>query len=45
MGKNIDKNVSENLNGKYSPKPFHHAKYCATYALKTTSKKSSSKNS
>ena len=26
MGKNLGKNINKNLNGKYSQKPFDHAK-------------------
>ena len=39
MGKNICKNISKNLNGKYSQKPYDHAQQFATDALKITSKK------
>ena len=35
MGKNIGKNVSKNLNGKYIKKLLHHAKKPATDALNT----------
>ena len=38
MGKNIVKNISESLSGKYSQRIFHHAQQSATDALKTTSK-------
>ena len=47
MVKNIGKNISKDLNGKYSPgmlatreKLLHHAKQSATDAFKTDSKKS-----
>ena len=39
MGKNICKNISKYLNGKYSQKPYDHAQQSATDALKITSKK------
>ena len=39
MGKNIGKNISKILRGKYSQKLFDHAKQSATDALKTTSKR------
>ena len=46
MGKNIGKNISNNLNGKYSPgvlamreKLLDHAKKSATDELKTPSKR------
>ena len=39
MGKNIDKNISKILSGKYSQKLFNHDKQSATDVLKTTSKK------
>ena len=35
--KNIGKNISKNLSGKYSQIPFNHAKESATDALKTSS--------
>ena len=38
MGKNIGKNVSKALSGKYRQKLFGHAKQSATDALKTSSK-------
>ena len=38
MGKNIGKNISKNLIGKYSQKLLDHAKTFATDALKTDSK-------
>ena len=40
IGKNICKNISKDLGGKYSQKLLDHAKISATNALKTTSKKS-----
>ena len=52
MGKNLGKSISKNLSRKYSPgvltvrqKLLDHATQSATDALKTTSKKSNSKNS
>ena len=36
--KNICKNITSNLSGKYSQKLLDHAKQSATDALKTTSK-------
>ena len=39
MGKDIGKNITENLSGKYSQKLLHHVKQSATDALKTISKK------
>ena len=39
MGINIGKNISKKFSGKYSKKLLDHAKQCATYALKTTSKR------
>ena len=36
---NIDKNISKMLSGKYSQKPFDHAKLFVTNALTTTSKR------
>ena len=39
MRKNVDKNLSINLNGKYSQKVLDHAKTYATDALKTSSKR------
>ena len=38
MSKKNGKNISTNLNGKYSQKPLDHAKQPATDALKTSSK-------
>ena len=38
MGKNIGKNTSKNLSGKYSQKLLDHAKQSATDAHKTSSK-------
>ena len=38
MGKNIGKNISKNLRGKYSIKLLDHAKQSATDALKASSK-------
>ena len=37
--KNISKNISKTLSGKYSQKPFDHAKKSATGVLKTSSKR------
>ena len=37
MGENIDKNISKNLNGKYSQERLDHAKISAADALKTSS--------
>ena len=39
MGKNIGKNLSKALSGKYSQKLLDHAKNSATDAFKTTSKR------
>ena len=39
MGKNIGKNISNSLSGKYTQKHFHHAKQSATHAIKTSSKR------
>ena len=39
MGKNICKNISKNLSGKYTQKRLDHAKQSATDMLKTASKK------
>ena len=39
MTKNIGKNVSKNLSGKYSHKLLDHAKQSTTDALKTISKR------
>ena len=39
MCKNIGKNISKSLSGKYSQKVLGHAKQSATDALKTSSKK------
>ena len=39
MGKNIAKNISKNLIGKYSQKFLGHAKKSATDACKTYSKR------
>ena len=39
MGKNTDKNISKNLNGKYSHTRLDHAKKYATDAFKTDSKR------
>ena len=36
--KNMGKNISKNLRGKYSQKPLNHAKKSATYILKNSSK-------
>ena len=45
MDKNIGKNRSKSLSGKYSQKSFYHAKQSATDALITASKKSNSETS
>ena len=45
MGKNVGKIISKNLCSKYNRKLLDHAKQSATKAFKTTSKRSSSKNS
>ena len=39
MGKNIRKNVSKNISGKYCHKPLDHAKQSAADALETNSKR------
>ena len=39
MDKNLGKNISENLSGKYSKKLLDHAKQSATDALTTASKR------
>ena len=39
MGKNIVKDISKNLSGKYSQKLLDHAKQSATDAFKTASKR------
>ena len=39
MGKNIGKNISNSLSGKYSQKRLDHAKQFATHAIKTSSKR------
>ena len=39
MVKNIRKNISKNLSGKYGKKILNHAKQSAADALKTTSKR------
>ena len=39
MGKNICKNISTNLSGKYNQKRLDHAKKSATDALKSSSKR------
>ena len=39
MGKNIDKNISENLRSKCSQKLLNHVKQFASDALKTASKR------
>ena len=39
MSKNVGKNVSKNLRGKYSQKLIDHAKQSATDAFKTVSKR------
>ena len=44
MGKNIGKNISKTLSGKYKQKLLDHAKQSATDALKTSSKNSYLKN-
>ena len=45
MGKNIDKNISKNLSGKYSQTLFDPTKQSAEMHLKLLQKKSNSKNS
>ena len=40
MSKNIGRNISKNLSSEYSQKRLDHAKQLATYAPRTTSKKS-----
>ena len=44
LAKNIGKNISKYLSGNYSQIPLHHAKQSAIDALKTTTKRSNSKN-
>ena len=39
MSKNIGRNISKNLNNKYSQKLLDHAKQSATNALKITSER------
>ena len=39
MSKNIGRNISKNLNSKYSQKLLDHAKQSATNALKITSER------
>ena len=39
MAKNIGKNMSKNVSGKYNQKLLYHAKQSTTDALKTTSNK------
>ena len=39
MSKNLEKNMSQNLSGKYHQKLIDHARQPATDALKTTSKR------
>ena len=39
MGKDIGKNISNSLSGKYSQKRLDHAKQFATHAIKTSSKR------
>ena len=39
MAKNIGKNITKNVSGKYSQKLLDHAKQSATDAFKTTSKR------
>ena len=39
FAKNIGKNISKNVKGKYSQKLLDHARQSATHALKTTSKR------
>ena len=45
ISKSIGKDISKNLNGKYSQKRLDHAKQSAIDALKTTSKIIIQKNS
>ena len=44
MGKNIDKKIGKNLNGRYSQKLLDHSEQSATDAFKTASKRSIQKN-
>ena len=39
MAKNLGKNITKNVSGKYSQKLLDHAKQSATDAFKTTSKR------
>ena len=39
MGKNIGKNTSKNLSGKYNQQLLNHAKHSAADALKSSSKR------
>ena len=39
MRKNIDRNISKNLNGKQTQKPFDHDKQSTTDEIKTSSKR------
>ena len=45
MGKNVGRNISKTLSGKYSQKLLDHSKQSATDAIKTTSKRVIKKNS
>ena len=38
MGKNTNKSINKNLNGKFSQKLLHHAKQSPTDTLKNASK-------
>ena len=44
MSKNIGKNISQNLSGKYRQKRFDHSKQRTTDVLKTVSEKGNQKN-
>ena len=45
MSKNIGKNISQNLSGKYRQKRFDHSKQRTTDVLKTVSEKEIKKTS
>ena len=44
MSKNIGKNISQNLSGRYRQKRFDHSKQRTTDVLKTVSEKGNQKN-
>ena len=44
MGKNIGKNITRNVSGKYCQKHLDHAKQFATDAIKTSSKRTNGVN-